>query len=181
MRKTISAGMIACTAFLWGWLSLNSTVAHAAPDFLTNKDPALLSFGAGKLGNIFAQSNGATAFTLEYRAGKSLELLHIRPSVGLMATTDNSYLGWLGINLDLFLGDSIVVTPQLNVGTYAQGDGDDLGGILQFRSGAVFAWRFENRARLGVTLHHISNAGAGDDRRGTETLMLQYSHPMSWN
>lgn len=181
MTKKIMVGTVACITLLCGWFSLNSSVAHAAPKFLTNEDPALLSVGAGKLGNLISQSNGATAFALEYRAGKSLELFHIRPSLGLMATTDNSYYGWFGINLDLFLGDSIVITPQLNVGGYSEGDGINLGGVVQFRSGAEFAWRFGNLARLGLSFHHISNAGIGNSKRGTETLLLRYSHPLNWN
>lgn len=141
-------------------------------------DPAYLILGAGSIGNIVADRKSAGLFSFEYRAGPELELLHVRPSLGVFATTDSSVYAWLGLNLDLYFAKRIVLTPQLAVGYYSKGDGQDLGHELEFRTGAVLAWRFDDRSRLGLGFHHLSNLGLGKINPGTESLTVFYAHPL---
>ncbi len=148
-------------------------VAHAA-----NEDPAFIKLGAGDIGSCCADRDQAGAFSIEYRAGPDLELLHIRPSLGVLGTTDASIYGWFGLSGDIFFGRRIVLNLGSAVGFYLDGEGQDLGHVLEFRSGAELAWRFDNRARLGVGITHLSNANIGDNNPGTETVMLVYSHPL---
>lgn len=163
-------------AFFVFWLvtlSIVVPVAHAA-----NEDPAFIKLGAGDIGSCCADRDQAGAFSIEYRAGPDLELLHIRPSLGVLGTTDASIYGWFGLSGDIFFGRRIVLNLGSAVGFYLDGEGQDLGHVLEFRSGAELAWRFDNRARLGVGITHLSNANIGDNNPGTETVMLVYSHPL---
>jgi len=48
---------------------------------------------------------------------------------------------------------------ECRVRYYDNGNGKDLGATCEFRTGAEFAYRFDDRSRLGFTFHHISNAG----------------------
>jgi hypothetical protein len=159
---------------LWG------RPASAADGFFggANGDPALLTLGAGSIGDIVATRDDAWLFSAEYRFGPKLEFLFIRPSLGVFVTTDSSIFGYFGLSGDIFFGQHIVLTPQAAVGGYSAGDGQDLGGTIQFKTGAVLAWRFENRSRLGIGIHHISNANIYDKNPGTELLTLFYSHPI---
>ena len=70
------------------------------------------------------------------------------------------------------------VTPQLAIGGYGEGGGQDLGGVFQFRQSIDLAWRFDNGHRLGVRGAHISNAGVNEQNPGEDELFLTYSVPL---
>ena len=71
-----------------------------------------------------------------------------------------------------------MLRPSFAVGAYADGNGKDLGGVLEFRSAIALAWRFDDRSRLGVEFSHLSNAGIYDTNPGTENLTVNYSVPL---
>lgn len=167
-------------ALLAGCFSGRAALADGLFDVGSNGDPALLTVGVGSIGNIFADRDDAILFSAEYRAGPELEFFFIRPSLGLIATTDKSLYGYFCLSGDIFFGRRIVLTPQAAVGGYSKGDGQDLGGIVEFKTGVTVGWRFDNRARLGIGVHHISNAGLYDSNPGTELLALYYSHPIEF-
>ena len=52
-----------------------------------------------------------------------------------------------------------------------------MGHTVEFRSQLEFAYRFDNRSRLGFAISHYSNASLGDANPGTESLTLYYSVP----
>ena len=138
------------------------------------QDPDFLTFGAGA----FDFNDDATAgvVSLEYLSAK--RLLFLQPLAGVMVTFDGAVYGYAGLGLDVFFGRRIVVTPSFSFGVYGQGDGKDLGHVVEFRSAAQIAYRFDDRSRLGVMFHHLSNAGLDDRNPGANTLMLTYSRPL---
>lgn len=138
-------------------------------------DPSFVAFHAG--GYDVNDNETAGQFNLEYRS--SWDDWYLKPFAGVMATTDAALYGYGGFMLDIYLGRRIVFTPNVAVGLYSDGDGKDLGSIIEFRSGVELAYRFDNRARLGVAFHHISNAGIDDVNPGTETLTLVFSLPLN--
>ena len=71
-----------------------------------------------------------------------------------------------------------MLTPSLAAGLYEDGDGKDLGHIVEFRSSLELAYRFDNRARLGLSFYHLSNASLDDNNPGTEVFSLNYSIPL---
>lgn len=150
--------------------------ARAAEDPAQAANPAFITVGAGAAG-IIADRDKAGIFHFEYRS--DLELWRIRPFVGVAATTDASVYGYFGLGLDIFLGKHWVLTPNTAVGLYEEGDGQDLGHVVEFRSGLEVAYRFDDQSRLGLALHHLSNASIGDENPGTETLILTYSLPLT--
>lgn len=120
--------------------------------------------------------DGAGLFRAELRF--PVEQWAIRPFVGVEATTSESFYGYTGILVDVFLGDNVVLSPNFAVGLYAQGDARDLGSVVEFRSGVEAAYRWDNGARLGVVFHHLSNAEIGDSNPGVETLSVNFSWPL---
>ncbi len=95
-----------------------------------------------------------------------------------MATTDAAIFGYGGFLTDFYFGRRIVVTPSVAVGLYEDGDGRDLGYIIEFRSGPEIGWRFDNRSRLSTMAYHISNADISDNNPGTEVFSIGYSFPL---
>jgi hypothetical protein len=157
-------------AVIWAALAL------AAPERAAADDPSFLTTGIG----VFDIDDDETAglFEIEYRT--DLRLWFIKPLVGAFVTTDGSFYGYGGFNIDLYFGRRWVFSPGFAVGGYAEGDGKDLGHTIEFRSGAELAYRFSNRARLGVGFHHISNASLDDRNPGTEILAITYSIPFGY-
>ena len=139
------------------------------------EDPAFLSVGAGYF-DWNRQKNEAAEFRLEYRDDHKLWIF--RPLAGLMGTSDGSVYGFAGIGVDVFFGSRFVVTPSFAPGYYHQGNGLDLGYGLEFRSQIEFAYRFDNRSRLGLAVSHMSNASLGDINPGTEAAIVYYSMPI---
>lgn len=164
------AGIRRIAAALGGMLVLGWGGAAIADD-----DPAFVTFHAG----IYDVNDDETAgqFNLEFRS--DWDDWYVKPFGGIMATTEAAYYGYGGFLLDIYFGNRIVFTPNVAVGLYSDGDGKDLGSAIEFRSGVELAYRFDNRARLGVAFHHISNAGISDRNPGTETLTLTLSLPVS--
>jgi len=155
-------------------LALGGALVPARAD----EEPGHIKLSAGMIGLVPTDNDDAGYFSFEYRAGPSWEFWHVRPSFGVAATTDSSLYGWTALNLDIYFGPRLVLTPSSGVGVYGDGDGQDLGSVIVFRNGAEFAWRFDNRARVGVGLHYLANFGIGDDDPGTTTLTVLYAHPL---
>ena len=103
----------------------------------------------------------------------------IKPIVGLMATTEAAIYGYAGVGWDIYFGRRIVATPSFAAGAYSDGNGKDLGSVVEFRSALEIAWRFDNESRLGVMFYHLSNAGIDDNNPGTEVLSIGYSLPLN--
>jgi len=120
----------------------------------------------------------ATEFGAEYRYK---DVYHgLRPLAGVMVTTDSAVYAYAGAQWDIYLSNSVVLSPNFTAGGYHNGDGKDLGYGVEFKSGVEAAYQFENQSRVGVAFNHISNASLGDDNPGTENLIVTYSHPIGW-
>ncbi len=137
-------------------------------------DPSFIAFHVG--GYDVNDNETAGQLNIEYRSG--WDEWYVKPFGGVMATTDAAIYGYAGFMLDIYFGRRIVFTPNVAVGLYSDGDGKDLGSVIEFRSGVELAYRFDSRARLGVAFHHISNASIEDINPGTETLTLVLSMPL---
>ncbi len=140
------------------------------------QDPAFLVIGAGGY-DVNKRDNTAAEFSLQYRS--DVDLWIFRPFAGLMATTDSAVNAYVGIGIDLFFGNRWAVRPSFAPGLYGKGDGKDLGHSVEFRSGIEIAYRFDDRARLGLELYHLSNANIGSRNPGEESLILTYALPIS--
>lgn len=141
---------------------------------------AAADYLSGSLGgfDFFDDDNSATQLGLEYRFSP-IEY-GIRPSAGISVTDEGSLYGYGGFNWDIPLIDNqLYVIPNVMMGLYRKGDGKDLGGAIEFRSGIEVAYQFPNEHRLGVALNHISNASIYDRNPGAETILVNYSLPMS--
>jgi lipid A 3-O-deacylase len=138
-------------------------------------DPSFLSFGGGGFDVLHNYTAGE--FTGEYRFGQKLWIF--KPFLGLMGTTDRAFYGYGGFLVDIYLGNRWVLMPNAAFGYYDKGNGKDLGAHPEFRTGAEFAYRFDDRSRLGFSFHHISNAGISKKNPGEEEMTLVFSLPFN--
>ncbi len=191
-KKQRAAGPIACqlialaiAALLWcGGASAQSTqprraaqatptqTAQAAAPVLSD-DPSFVSLGLG--GYDILHNNTAAEGRGEFRFGQKLWIF--KPFLGVEGTTKRAFYGYGGFLVDIYLGNRWVVMPNAAVGYYDKGNGKDLGSHTEFRTGAEFAYRFDDRSRLGVTFHHISNAGITKKNPGEEEMLVVFSLP----
>ncbi|MAF48177.1 MAG: acyloxyacyl hydrolase [Rhodospirillales bacterium] len=161
--KSIALGLI-------GVLMMAADTRPALAD-----DPDFLTIGAGWF-DFNRQKDQGAELRLEYRSDKKLWLF--KPfAAAAYASPGHGFIG-AGVLVDIFLGRRLVLTPSIAPHYYWGGDSDlDLGHALEFRSQLEFAYRFDNRSRLGVAISHYSNASLGDTNPGTETVTLYYSIP----
>lgn len=156
-----------------GALALGLAASHAAPAAAA-EEPAFLALSAGAFDILDDETTAE--FRAEYRS--DLRLWRFAPFVGAMANADGGVYGYAGLGVDIFLGERIVLTPNAAFGLYYEGDSKDLGGAVEFRTGGELAYRFDDKSRLGIAFHHISNASIYDDNPGTESLVLTYAIPI---
>ncbi len=154
-----------------------TAAAIAAPSAPARADdPALLSFGVGAF-DFNRQKDQGAEFRLDYRS--DYKLGPFKPFLTAAGVSNGmSFIG-VGVLIDVYFGKRFVVTPSF-APTWWRGKTDDLdlGHALEFRSQMEFAYRFDDRSRLGLAVSHSSNASLGDTNPGTETILVNYSIPI---
>lgn len=150
-------------------LAAESKVNAASQDYLT---------GYAGIYNVMDNGSSSAQFGVEYRF-KEWDF-GIRPTLGANADSRGAVYGYGGFNWEVPIGTSgFMITPNFMVGAYHEGGSRDLGGALEFRSGIELAYQLANAHRVGVAFNHISNASIYDKNPGAETLLLNYSVPVS--
>jgi len=164
-------------AIVWAALLLGGSLVAVSGKALAG-DPAMVSFGVGAF-DFNRQKDQGVELRLEYRSDYKIPYIQAKPFAALGgASSGHGFLG-AGILWDLYFGNRVVVTPSFAPHLYAGGDSDlDLDHPIEFRSQLEFAYRFDDRSRLGLAISHYSNASLGDTNPGTETLSLYYTVPL---
>lgn len=105
----------------------------------------------------------------------------VRPTLGINADDHGGGYAYGGFNWEIPLGNTpFLLTPNEMVGAYHQGGSKQLGGPLEFRSGIELDYEIPNTAqRVGISFNHISNASIYDHNPGAETLLINYSIPVT--
>ena len=98
---------------------------------------------------------------------------NLSPVTGLLITADNAGYIYTGVEAQYKLG-SINFTPSFTPGFYHEGNGKDLGHILEFKSELEFSFDFLNNSHLGFSYNHISNASLGDKNPGANSYMFNF-------
>jgi hypothetical protein len=136
----------------------------------------MLSLGVGYYD--IMDNEEAVDVRVEWRSGNDL-FWGIKPFVGAEATTDAAIYGLAGLYRDFPVSPNWYITPSFGAGLYHDGDGKDLGHVIEFRSQIEVAYEFDSNNRVSLGFGHISNASIGDRNPGTEILNLYYHMP--WN
>ena len=140
------------------------------------KDNHYISCSAGAFDVTTPEGQFITsAFGIEYIP--PVKYYTVRPLIGAFITGHTSTYINAGISFEWIIVDKVLVNPGIAVGWYNKGSGKDLHFPLEFRSSIALAWVFDNLVRIGLRLHHLSNAGISDPNPGVEVLTLFLAVP----
>ena len=98
---------------------------------------------------------------------------NISPITGVMITADNASYIYTGIQAQYQIG-ALNITPSFTPGLYHEGDGKDLGHMLEFKSEVQLSVDFSKSSKLGFSYNHISNASLGDKNPGANSYMFNF-------
>lgn len=157
-------------------LGVAALLGVLAPRPAYAQDPSFLTFSGGYY-DFNRQKDPTWEAGMQYRS--NLKLWVFQPMVGFMHNGHGTTDLYAGISLDVFLGHRFVIRPSFAPSYYHRGGGEDLGKSIEFRSAIEFAYRFDDRSRLGLEIYHMSNAGLGKTNPGEESINAVYSLPMT--
>ncbi|MDI3326626.1 acyloxyacyl hydrolase [Pontibacterium granulatum] len=157
-------------------LSALSAMVLLALSTITNADDS--GALAVSVGAYDAFENASTEVGLEYRFRPLKSVARLVPALGIGVNSDDDYWLYGGFRYDMDFAEKWVFTPHISAALYEHGDGIDLGGNIQFRTGAELAYKLENRSRIGIGIYHLSNFGLEDENPGSESIIINYSFPL---
>jgi len=97
----------------------------------------------------------------------------ISPITGLMMTEKNATYFYTGVQAQYKIG-RLNIVPSFAPGLYSEGDGKDLGHVLEFKSELQLSLNLSSSSELGFSYNHISNASLGDKNPGANSYMFNF-------
>ena len=97
----------------------------------------------------------------------------LSPITGGFVTENQALYAYTGVEWNFGLGP-INFTPSFAPGLYGEGDGKDLGHILEFKSEVQASWNLSENSELGMSYNHLSNASLGDKNPGANSYMFNF-------
>ena len=104
---------------------------------------------------------------------KQCLIIKISPVTGFFITENNASYIYTGIETNYKLG-RLNITSSFTTGLYANGDGKDLGSIIEFKSDVQLSYDVGESMNLGMSYNHVSNASLGDKNPGANSYMFNF-------
>ena len=98
---------------------------------------------------------------------------NLSPITGFMITADSAGYIYTGVQAQYKVG-ALNIVPSFTPGLYHEGDGKDLGHILEFKSELHLSLDLSKTSELGLSYNHISNASLGDKNPGANSYMFNF-------
>ena len=98
---------------------------------------------------------------------------NISPITGGFITENSAAYIYSGIEWNVDLG-SFEFVPSFAPGLYHEGDGKDLGHVLEFKTEVQLSYGFSKDSSVGISYNHVSNASLGDKNPGANSYMFNY-------
>jgi lipid A 3-O-deacylase len=102
----------------------------------------------------------------------------VQATLGVLTNENDTVFSYLGLRR-AFEIEPFYFALFTGMGRYWRGDGRELGGDLQFRSGLEAGYRTNGGWRVGIVLYHLSNGGIEHRNPGTETVAVTWGVPLS--
>tara|TARA_B100001057_G_scaffold199718_1_gene200413 strand:+ start:1823 stop:2341 length:519 start_codon:yes stop_codon:yes gene_type:complete len=97
----------------------------------------------------------------------------IKPVTGFMMTADSASYLYTGVQAEYDIG-KINITPSFTPGIYNEGDGKDLGHLVEFKSEIQLSLDLSQNSELGFSYNHLSNASLGEKNPGANSYMFNF-------
>ena len=98
---------------------------------------------------------------------------NLSPITGALITADNAAYFYTGVEAQYKIG-SLNFNPSFTPGLYHEGDGKDLGHVLEFKSELQISLDLSDSSQFGFSYNHISNASLGDKNPGANSYMFNF-------
>ena len=98
---------------------------------------------------------------------------NVSPITGGFVTENSAAYIYTGIEWNVEMG-SLTFTPSFAPGLYHEGDGKDLGHILEFKSEVQLTYSVSGNTNIGFSYNHVSNASLGDKNPGANSYMFNF-------
>tara|TARA_B100000963_G_scaffold87281_1_gene74905 strand:- start:3037 stop:3549 length:513 start_codon:yes stop_codon:yes gene_type:complete len=146
-----------------------------AEDRLINNNNTELSFYTGMF-DFSDDGKRSTLIGLQHQnenLNRDTFLGNLSPITGALITTDNAGYIYTGIQAQYKIG-ALNFTPSFTPGLYYEGDGKDLGHLLEFKSELQISLDLSKTSELGFSYNHLSNASLGDKNPGANSYMFNF-------
>ena len=98
---------------------------------------------------------------------------NISPITGGFITENSAIYIYTGFEWNVDMG-YLTFTPSFAPGLYHEGDGKDLGHVLEFKSEIQFSYELSKDTNIALSYNHISNASLGDKNPGANSYMFNF-------
>ena len=98
---------------------------------------------------------------------------NVSPITGGFVTENSAAYIYTGIEWNVDMGE-MMFTPSFAPGLYHEGDGKDLGHVLEFKSEVQLSYISSENTSFGVSYNHVSNASLGDKNPGANSYMFNF-------
>ena len=98
---------------------------------------------------------------------------NVSPITGGFVTENSAAYIYTGIEWNIDMG-GLMFTPSFAPGLYHEGDGKDLGHILEFKSEVQLSYAASDKSSFGLSYNHVSNASLGDKNPGANSYMFNF-------
>ena len=99
---------------------------------------------------------------------------NVSPITGGFVTENSAAYIYTGIEWNVDMGEKMLFTPSFAPGLYHEGNGKDLGHILEFKSEVQLSYAASYNTSFGVSYNHVSNASLGDKNPGANSYMFNF-------
>ena len=97
----------------------------------------------------------------------------LSPITGGFLTEKSTFYLYTGAQTEYDLG-FITITPSFTPGLYFEGDGKDLGHVIEFKTELQISFEISSNSELGFSYNHISNASLGTKNPGANSYMFNF-------
>ena len=98
---------------------------------------------------------------------------NVSPITGGFITENSAAYVYTGIEWNVDMGN-LTFTPSFAPGLYHEGDGKDLGHVLEFKSEVQLSYAASDKTSFSVSYNHVSNASLGDKNPGANSYMFNF-------
>ena len=98
---------------------------------------------------------------------------NISPVTGGFITENSAAYIYTGVEWNMDMGP-FFFTPSFTPGLYHEGDGKDLGHVLEFKSEVQLSYKTTDTTNFAVSYNHVSNASLGDKNPGANSYMFNF-------
>ena len=98
---------------------------------------------------------------------------NLSPITGALITADSAAYVYTGVEAQYKIG-SLNFNPSFAPGLYHEGDGKDLGHVLEFKSELQISLDMSESTQFGFSYNHLSNASLGSKNPGANSYMFNF-------